>query len=341
MEVFKEIIKKSKPVDKKFEWIGGNEINSVEIIFNVPKFHPRAKEISCYRFRSLSLENLLKDSTFSLKKNRLFILDDSISKENFVNNFTEKNKIKPIILKSVEDTVKTKPFLDKTLRDYKLEDKENITLIVIGGGLIMNVGAYLAERMSANLILFPTTILAMADSSGGKVRVNFVASNRAYKHFYKSFYEPNAMFLDDRFILSLPKRQIQIGLVEIIKHSLFQSPKLYDFLFETGERIFSDLNKLKKAVLWAANLKKICMDIDIEENENGSRRILRGGHDFSDRLEEDLRLEIPHGIAVAIGIINQLEIEENKKLLDNAIRIFDLLDIPYSIAGYNNWENKQ
>lgn len=228
--------------------------------------------------------------------------------------------------------------MDKILREYKLEEKIGYTLVAIGGGLIMNVGAYIAERISANLILFPTTVLAMADSSGGKVRVNFVASDRAYKHFYKSFYEPNIMFLDERFLLSLPRKQIQIGLVEIIKQGLFQSPKLYDFLFRTGENLFSDVDKLKKAVLWAANLKKICMDVDVEENENGSRRILRGGHDFSDRLEEDLRLEIPHGIAVAIGIINQLEMEQKKEIFDKAIKLFDLLDIPYSIAGYNEWK---
>jgi 3-dehydroquinate synthetase len=79
------------------------------------------------------------------------------------------------------------------------------------------------------------------------------------------------------------------------------------------------------------------MKTDVEENENGSRRILRGGHDFSDRLEEDLKLNIPHGIAVAIGIVNQLEMEQNNEFLDKAIKLFDLLDIPCSIASYNKW----
>ncbi|MEK6819463.1 MAG: hypothetical protein AABY10_06050, partial [Nanoarchaeota archaeon] len=59
--------------------------------------------------------------------------------------------------------------------------------------------------------------------------------------------------------------------------------------------------------------------------------ILRGGHDFSDRLEEDLRLSIPHGLAVAIGIIKQLEQEENYELLDKAKKIFSLFGIPYSL----------
>lgn len=338
MEVYQEIIKKSEPIDERFEKTDEREINSTQIVFNVPEFHPRIKQISKYTFSPLLLESLMENETYNLTKNHIFIIDNSVSQQDFIKNFLEKNNIKPIILKSIEDTVKTKPFLDEILRDNKLEEKQDTTIIVIGGGLLSNVGAYLAERISANLILFPSTVLAMADGSGGKVRVNFVASNRAYKHFYKSFDEPNAIFLDDRFLLSLPKKQIQIGLVEIIKHGLFQSPKLYNFILESGQEIFTNTDKLKKIVLWAANLKQICMEIDVEENENGSRRILRGGHDFSDRLEEDLRLEIPHGIAVAIGIINQLEMEQNKALLDKAIKLFDLLDIPCSVAGYDKWK---
>ena len=53
------------------------------------------------------------------------------------------------------------------------------------------------------------------------------------------------------------------------------------------------------------NNSKSCLDV--EENENGSKRILRGGHDFSDRLEEGQNLTIPHGFAVSIGIIMQLK----------------------------------
>jgi len=178
----------------------------------------------------------------------------------------------------------------------------------------------------------------MSDSAGGKVRVNFVSNNRAYKHFYKSFYEPNAMFLDERFLESLPEKQKKIGFVEIIKHGLFQSPKLYDYLLNSGRDLFADIQKMKKAILWASDLKRVCIEMDVEENENGSRRILRGGHDFSDRIEEDLKLEIPHGIAVAIGIIKQLEMEHEKQLLDKAKKLFDLLDIPYTIEDYSNWK---
>lgn len=95
---------------------------------------------------------------------------------------------------------------------------------------------------------------------------------------------------------------------------------------------------LLKAILWTASLKKICIDIDVEENENGSHRILRGGHDFSDRIEEDLRLNIPHGIAVAMGIIRQLEAEKEHDLLGKAKRLFSMLDIPITMESYKKWK---
>jgi 3-dehydroquinate synthetase len=234
MEVYRQIIRESRPIDNKFKNIDERHIDSVQIVYVVPNFHPRIKQIKNYIFRPLLLEKLIKDRIYNLAPNHTYIIDKSISQQDFIKKFLKKNKIKPIVLKAIEDTVKTKAFLDEILRENQLEEKQNLTFIVIGGGLLMNVGAYIAERTSGNLILFPTTVLSMADSSGGKVRINFVASNRAYKHFYKSFYEPNAMFLDERFLASLPIKQIQIGLVEIIKHSLFQSPALYDFLFLSG-----------------------------------------------------------------------------------------------------------
>jgi len=338
VEVYRQILKESKPVDKKFSEINGSQLDSAKIVFEVPKFHPRAKEIANYSLTSLRLEEIFQSKICGTAKNNVFIADYSVGQLPFVRNFFRKRKTKPIILKAIEGKVKTGPFLSGLIKKYKLNKEKDIVLVVVGGGLLMNVGAYLAERLSVKLVLFPTTVIAMADSSGGKVRVNFVLKGRAYKHFYKSFYEPNAMFLDDRFLKSLPKKQIQIGLVEVIKHSLFQSPKLCEYLLKSGKKLFSDSGKLKKAILWAADLKRVCMEIDVEENENGSRRILRGGHDFSDRLEEDLKLKIPHGIAVAIGIIRQLEMERDRKLLSKAKELFRLLGIPCTLESFYKWQ---
>lgn len=338
MKLYQEIIKKSKVVDNKFSGSSKDLPDDFEIVFHVPKFHPRGKEISSYCYGDLKLEELPKQAAYRLTKNHVFIIDRNVGKQFFVKEFIKKLGIKPVFLNSTEDNVKTIAYLDKLIKKHGFENMEKFTLVVIGGGLFFNVGAYIAERCSANLIHFPTTVLSMADSPGGKVRVNLLTKSRAFKHYYKSFYEPNAMFFDEHFLELLDEKQKKIGLVEVIKHGIFQSSALYDYLLKSGKKLFADISFLKKAVLWAADLKRVCLEIDIEETETGSKRILRGGHDFSDRIEEEQKLEIPHGIAVAIGIVQQLEAEHEKEFLDKAKKIFAKLEIPYTIEAYQKWK---
>lgn len=338
MKIYQEILEKSKLVDEKFSALRESNLDGEKILFYVPEIHPRSKEFQVYEYADIELENLPSQAVYNLTKNHVFLVDENVGKQFFVKEFIEKLKIEPIYLKAIESEVKIVHYLDELIKKHGLKDEEKFTLVVIGGGLLVNVGAYIAEKCSSNLIHFPTSVLSMADSPGGKVRVNFISNDRAYKHFYKSFYEPNAMFFDERFLEFLDEKQKKIGLVEIIKHGIFQSPALFDYLDTCGKELFADIFKLKKAILWAANLKQVCMDIDIEENENGSRRILRGGHDFSDRIEEDHKLEIPHGIAVAIGIVQQLEMEHEKEFLDKSKKLFNKLDIPYSVEAYHKWK---
>lgn len=339
MELFKRILKESKKVDEKFDKLDISKISSVEVTFKVPNFHPRIKEIKEYSMSNLKIEEIVKNPIYTSSKNKIFLLDKTVSQQKFVKDFVKKQGIKPFILSAIEDKVKIKHFLEDFIEKNRLRElKEDSLVIVIGGGLLLNIGAYVSEQLSAGLILFPTTVLSMADGSGGKVRANTLSNNRAYKHYYKSFYEPNTIFIDKRFLDTLPEIQIKIGLVEIIKHGIYQSSKLHEFLMKEGENLFKDKAKLLKAIFWAAELKGICMEIDVEENENGSRRILRGGHGFSDRLEEDLKLKIPHGFAVSIGIIKQLEFDGEASLLEKAKKIFDLFEIPKTIEEFKKIE---
>lgn len=334
MNLYKKILEKSKEVDSKFDKIKVMDLKSLKIVFNVPDSHPRAKEVSRYTFSPMRIEELSKK--FPLDR-ALFVVDSYVSKQDFVKKFLKKAETESLIIESVEGESKTKHFLDNLITERNLDKIDKETICAVGGGLIINISAYLAEKTGLKLFLFPTSVLSMADSAGGKVRVNLVQNGRAHKHFYKSFYEPNGMFLDERFLGSLPERQIKIGLSEIVKHGLFQSPKLYDFLCDSGKELFKDKSKLKKAILWSASLKKVCLDVDVEEREEGSKIILRGGHDFSDKLEEDMKLKIPHGIAVSIGIIEQLKEEKNYELLEKAKKIFTLLEIPYTLEQFKNF----
>src|SRR3989338_10717083 len=125
MKLYQEIIQKSQPVDVKFEKLKAPQLNEVEIVFHVPTIHPRAKEISSYTYKSLKIENLPQTEVFNLTKNHVFIIDESVSKLKFIQEFIKKQKIELIILKSIEGTVKTKPFLDDLVKKHDLEKKQN------------------------------------------------------------------------------------------------------------------------------------------------------------------------------------------------------------------------
>ena len=325
MELYNQIIEETNIFDKKFR---DSKKISKEIKLNIPKDHERFKEIKSYTFSIRKIEE------FSKSKSVLFIIDKNLKNISFLKRIIRGKK--SFFLESVEYTTKTEEFLNKFISRSNIEDKSFI--IVIGGGILSNCGAYIAEKTKSSYIIFPTTILSMSDGSiGGKVRLNSI-KKEFVKHSYKSYYEPNAVYLDPRFLESLDNNQKIIGIVEIIKHSLFQSEELYKFLFEKGEKIFSNKKNLLKAIFWTVNLKKICLDIDPKELLEGSGKILRAGHDLSDKIEEESGFKVPHGSAVSKGIIKQLSFEKDFFLLKKAKKIFDKFNI---LTDLNIYEFKK
>jgi 3-dehydroquinate synthetase len=331
MELLSSILEKSAAVDDKFVSLDPAQLADFDIVLEVPSFHPRHDILRKYHYKSIPIDEVPQLSPYTDSKHKIVLVDKNLSDQPFLQKFFSANHLTPFLLESKESSIKVKDNVDKFIEDHHLRQFPKCLVMTIGGGLLLNVGAYIAEQLSADLILVPTTVLSMADGTGGKVRINNVAFGRAHKHYYKSFYEPNLVVFDERFLVGLPDLQVSIGLCEIIKHSLFQSPKLYYYLHENANDLFEDKQKLKKAILWTADLKRVCLDIDVEENENGSRKILRGGHGFSDRIEEDLKFQVPHGFAVAVGIMQELEYEHNDELLKKAATLFDLFDIPKTI----------
>lgn len=213
MDKYNQILKESKKIDKKYK----KNINFEDILINfkVDVSHERYSKLKNYILKSGNLNDFVKNN------NCTYLVDNSLK-----NNIIIKNLKNKIIIKTNEKKVKQINYINK----YLLTKKYSKKLVVVGGGLLINVGAYIAQKLKLKLYLFPTTVLSMADSSGGKVRINHTIKNKFYKHYYKSFYEPDLIIIDKSFLSSLPINEKRNGLVEIIKHSLFQSNELYKFL---------------------------------------------------------------------------------------------------------------
>ena len=69
--------------------------------------------------------------------------------------------------------------------------------------------------------------MAQVDSSiGGKTGIN----SKYGKNLIGTFYQPNLVISDTKFLKSLPRREVICGYAEILKHSLIMNKKLFNFL---------------------------------------------------------------------------------------------------------------
>lgn len=286
-----KIFEQSKSVDAFWKGATVSDFENLSITYPVPKAHIRFSSIQTYRLHYHSI----KVTDFTTED--LIIIDEHLLTIPWLQILLPSQ---PGIVSLAADETKTKEiyFLNNLLA--KIQKKPRI--IGIGGGITLNVVGYLAEQLNTDLIYIPTTPISMSDSSiGGKVRVNRVETGRFEKHAYKSFYEPNEVIVDIRFLSTLAHDQLSWGLAEIVKHAIYQSPLLLDYLLSDNfnPKVSEDL---LKAILWCADLKRICIEVDPEEEKGGSYTILRAGHDVSDKIEEQSHFTTSHGEAVWKGI---------------------------------------
>ncbi len=312
MTLYDKIIQASKAVDDKWK---DNTDYKVVISFPVPDKHPRFSEVKSY---TLSVSNL---SHFNFLDDNLVLIDSSVYP-----NITRSNPTCTYVqLEPVEAKLKTLTHLDTLVEEYQKAGYQRV--VAIGGGIILNISAYIAEKLSIDLILVPTTIIAMSDSSiGGKVRVNEISDGKYFKHAYKAFYEPSQIILDPRFLDTLSGEQIRNGMAEIIKHGLYQSEALTEYLLSDAFDPYKNKESLLKAILWTADLKRVCLEVDPEESRDGSYMILRAAHDISDKIEERKELKISHGKAVEDAMVQDLF---GKDKYTTLIAIYTKLSISY------------
>lgn len=167
-------------------------------------------------------------------------------------------------------------------------------IVVIGGGLVQDVGAFTSSIYNRGIewVYWPTTLLAMADSCiGGKSSLNSVQ----IKNKLGTFSCPNTVYINKKFLNTLDFEAIHSGQGEILKLCMIgDSLDMYDKIDEL-ERIKISL-LIKKSV------------IEIDQFDKGIRRALNYGHTIGHAIEVMSNYTIPHGIAVIKGmlVVNKL-----------------------------------
>ena len=185
-------------------------------------------------------------------------------------------------------------------------------VICIGGGILCDVVGFATStyKRGANLILVPTSLLAMVDAShGGKNGVN----NNYGKNQIGTFYLQNEVLVCVEFLNSLNKEEINTGLIEVIKAGFIGNNKILELVYG-DDSVYSDKSLLQLAI----DVKTKITKEDLKESN--TRMYLNFGHTIGLLIESDSNYQISHGQAVGIGILIALEISEKEYNLDQSYR---------------------
>lgn len=189
------------------------------------------------------------------------------------------------------------------------------TLVVIGGGILQDIGAFTAHIYYRGIpyVLIPTTLLSMADSCiGAKTGINL----GAFKNQLGFFQSPARVLLWNGFTKTLARDDIRSGYGEILKLSIIGSAADYQgFADELDTHGFSN-QQLAATIMRTLKIKQRVIEKD--EYEIELRKILNYGHTFGHALESMTNHAVPHGLAVAWGVDVANFVAMRSGLLDTA-----------------------
>ncbi len=231
-----------------------------------------------------------------------------------------------VVIEDGEEYKNWKTFQDIVEQIDELGVTRRSLIIGFGGGVVGDIAGFVASTILRGIdyIAIPTTLLAMVDASiGGKTAIN----TKEGKNRLGSFYPPKMVFMPFACLQTLPTREIQCGLGEIVKHGLLGDEKILELLEENAPQILQ-----KESSILIELVKRSCAVkgkiVMLDEQEKGLRKVLNLGHTIGHAIEKVLKYRgITHGHAVAIGLITELRWMVSRGYLSDAlvIRIMAIL----------------
>ncbi|AEV68611.1 3-dehydroquinate synthase [Acetivibrio clariflavus] len=211
-----------------------------------------------------------------------------------------------------------------TIRDIyqyliSLKLDRNSTLVALGGGVVGDITGFAAATFlrGINFVQIPTSLLAQSDSSvGGKVGVDFNGS----KNIIGAFYQPKFVYINVNTLRTLPKRELQAGLAEVVKHGIIQDAEFFDYIDYNVNKIFSfDESVLQYITKINCSIKGSVVEKD--ERESGLRANLNFGHTIGHAIETVMNFELLHGECVSLGMVAAFRMAQYLEMIES-----DLVD---------------
>ena len=284
------------------------------------------------------LKNVGKLVKKLLKGERVLIITDNIVANLYANKIKKSLEKENIITSiCVLNNGEANKNIESVINIYsalaQAELSRNDIIIALGGGVIGDMSGYAAATWMRGIdfIQIPTTLLACVDSSiGGKTGINITEG----KNLVGAFHSPKLVIIDSKTLDTLPEREYNAGMSEIVKHALLFDEKL----LETIENRYNKNEKFDIDYILQRNCKLKSRIVQIDYKEERERMFLNFGHTIGHSVENSYGYgRLLHGEAVAIGMIFAIEygiklgITKNKDILERAKNILSNIGLPINI----------
>jgi len=168
----------------------------------------------------------------------------------------------------------------------------NSTIVALGGGSLTDAAGFTAATFLRGCawVPVPTTLVGQVDAAiGGKTAIDIPEG----KNLVGAFHWPARTVIDPALLETLPAQERLNGMAEVVKTGLLAGEPLWEL---------PDAELVRRC---AAFKSAVCLR---DPRDEGPRRVLNLGHTFAHALEAAAGYELPHGRAVALGLLAALRL---------------------------------
>lgn len=209
----------------------------------------------------------------------------------------------PLVLESGEETKDATRLVEMWAELDRRELDRKGVVVVAGGGSILDLGVFLAATWlrGVDCVVVPTTLLAQVDAGlGGKCGVNLGCA----KNQVGAIWQPRGIVADVDVLHALPDDEVRSGMGEVVKTALLAGGPLLEDVRSLDPQTLLEGAIIESIIARCLQYKASIVAAD--EREGGRRAILNLGHTVGHVLESlalDQGTPVPHGVAVAVGIL--------------------------------------
>jgi 3-dehydroquinate synthase len=276
-----------------------------------------------FRFNNASADYYFAGGISHLKeiidlKTTIFITDENV----FSNHEKRFKSWNTIVLKPGEE-YKVQATVDSIIEQLiEMEADRKTTLVGVGGGVITDLTGYVASVYMRGIRFgfVPTTLLSLVDASiGGKNGIDV----GVYKNMVGVIRQPSFILHDLAFLNSLPENEWRNGFAEIIKHACIKDAAMFKEL-ESRNLAFYRKRKKETSLLIQRNALLKTKVVQLDEFEQGDRKLLNFGHTLGHALEN--QYELSHGEAISIGMTYAASLSQQLKGFKQPQRVIEVLE---------------